>query len=1440
MSDRPSHNLGGLDIEMARGIDEVCRRFEAECREGRQPRIEDYLVEVPDKGRSALRAELMALEHELSQAEATIARPEAGPGMAPEPPTAPQASPTSEAPTLAPGAPRAVPLSGEASSSVHEEATVPPSGLSAGQAPSPHELPTAVGLDQATALGATPRPPAVGPRAPDGSPPHQSEPTHIRYFGDYEITREIARGGMGVVFLARQVSLNRTVALKMILVGQFANDTDVKRFHTEAEAAANLDHPGIVPIYEVGQHEGQHYFSMGFVEGQSLAQRLADGPLSSRQAAALMVKVAEAIEYAHRRGVIHRDLKPANILLDQAGNPRVTDFGLAKKVQGDSGLTGSGQIMGTPSYMPPEQAGGRRGEVGPAADVYALGATLYCLVTGRPPFQAASAMDTVIQVISDEPVPPRRLNPAVDRDIETICLKCLEKEPSKRYASAAALAEELARFLAGEPILARPVGTAERAWRWCRRNPGLAAATSAVALLLIVTTALSWRSAHESRRFAGRLKTERDVALQNLQRAEAAEDAATSYSDGLERQLYINRVNLAYREYQANDSVRADDYLDKCPPSLRRWEWSYVKALCHQELLGLEQSPGERGWNPAAAYSPDGRQIATGYNSRVKNEVNYEVRIWDASSGRLLHRLAGHTGGIRALSFSPDGHLLASGSEDHTIRLWDTSSGRQLQTFQGHRGMVFSLAFHPKGDLIVSGGGTWDPLRPAPPEMKLWDARTGREVRSFEGHGLWVSGVAFSPDGRQVASGCPDAAIRIWETETGRLLTTFSFRWQAVGDVAYSPDGRQIAAAQTNGIIRLWSTSGAMLRTFEGHQGRVNSVCFRPDGRVLASAGQDTTVRLWDVPTGRELAVFRGHAATADKVRFSPDGQRIVSAGGYFASKVWVASAATRPVTLPGDNSQAAAFSPDGNLLATSGGERVNLWEPRSGRELIALEGHEKKVYSVAFAPGGRRLASAGWDGTVRLWDTGQVRATAILRGHGGPVLGVAFAPDGTRVASAGADKTARIWDIATGGERIVLRGHSDQVYAVAFSPDGRRIATASKDHTVRLWDAATGEPGRTLSRDAQTDEPFGNAIAFSPDGRRIATTNSDFTVRLYDVETGREALALRGHSGELNGLAFFPDGSRIATASDDGTVRLWDTATGDEVFTVRGRRDRIINVAVSPDGLQLVSTGIDGSTTVWDAAPMTPKLQALREVWGVLDSLFARELSAAEVLAHIRTDPAIGDEVRQSALALAESLGPALVVVEARQRVQSLFAKLLLREDVVERLRTDVALSEPVRTQALSLAEHHPVDASRLNNTSWQVVSRQDAGPSDYRLALRWAEAACRLAPQESIFINTLGVARYRTGQYREALDDLNRSVKLNAPRFGGPIPADLAFIAMAQHRLGQAALARKTLEQFSDVMKKPPWSANLESRAFLAEATALIGPPTGPDPDTKTSTKK
>jgi tetratricopeptide (TPR) repeat protein len=421
-------------------------------------------------------------------------------------------------------------MPGTVPSTVHEQATVPP-----GDPPgSPHDEPTTT---------ITRQDPSATPSA--------SETNRIRCFGDYEIIRELARGGMGVVFQARQMSLNRKVALKMILAGQLADETDVKRFYTEAEAAANLDHPGIVPIFEVGQHEEQHYFSMGFVEGQSLSHRLAGGPLPPREAAALMAKVADAIEYAHQHGVIHRDMKPANILLDPSGNPRVTDFGLAKKVQSDGGLTQSGQIMGTPSYMPPEQASGQRGEVGPAADVYALGATLYALVTGRPPFQAATALDTIIQVLSDEPVPLRQLNASVPRDLETMCLKCLEKDPARRYPSAQAFADDLGRYLAGEPIVARPATPLERAVKWGRRKPAIAALSALVCLVTSLGLGgvlWQWREAVQARGIAERetIRAKDQAELADRRRVEAdnrRREAEEAHTQAQKRLTQIEKSN---------------------------------------------------------------------------------------------------------------------------------------------------------------------------------------------------------------------------------------------------------------------------------------------------------------------------------------------------------------------------------------------------------------------------------------------------------------------------------------------------------------------------------------------------------------------------------------------------------------------------------------------------------------------------------------------------------------------------------------------------------------------------------------------------------------------------------------------------------------------------------------------------------------------------------
>ena len=388
--------------------------------------------------------------------------------------------------------------------------------------------------------------PTMPPREVASQSAEASVGDKVRYFGDYELLEEIARGGMGVVFRARQINLNRIVALKMILSGEFAGEEDVIRFHTEAEAAAQLDHPGIVPIFEIGEHQGQHYFSMGYVEGESLADKVADGPLPPREAAELVKKICDAMAYAHQRGVIHRDLKPANILIEENGQPKVTDFGLAKKTQADSNLTGTGQILGTPAYMPPEQASGKT-DVGPLVDVYSFGAILYCLLTGRPPFRAASPMDTLLQVLDQEPAAPRILNPTIPRDLSTICLKCLEKETENRYRSANEVHDELERFLNGYPIHARPVGRLERAWRMVRRHPvrsGLAASF----LLLMLAIGIEFQRHTAMVRHENLVQsTEQAVASMRVSRGLLVPRAIQDLRE-LPEQMVIDELNARFMD----------------------------------------------------------------------------------------------------------------------------------------------------------------------------------------------------------------------------------------------------------------------------------------------------------------------------------------------------------------------------------------------------------------------------------------------------------------------------------------------------------------------------------------------------------------------------------------------------------------------------------------------------------------------------------------------------------------------------------------------------------------------------------------------------------------------------------------------------------------------------------------------------------------------------
>ncbi len=673
-----------------------------------------------------------------------------------------------------------------------------------------------------------------------------SEPV-IGSFAEYELLEKIARGGMGIVYKARQKKPNRIVALKTILAGTLASPELVERFYLEAEAAAALEHPGIVPIYEVGEFNGQHFFSMGFVDGGSLADQTKDGPLPPRRAASLIMQVAEAVGYANDRGIIHRDLKPGNVLLDKDGKPKVTDFGVAKNASSDSHLTMDGQIIGTASYMPPEQARGHLSEIGPASDVYSLGATLYCLVTGRPPFQAASTLETIEQVTKQEPVSPRQLNAAVNRDLETICLKCLQKEPGKRYPRAQDLADDLRRFLSGEPIQARPVSRSERLWRWARRNPLIAALTIGIALSLFAGTIVSWV-------FAVRAQFEANASR-----------AARRLSD---RRWYVAELSLAYQDWKAGhiDLVRERLRKQGTPSpdqeDLRGFEWYYLDSLCHLDLATLK---GHKEPVRCVAISPDGTIIASAASSSGRPN---EVILWHVADASQFGRFEAPGGLPQRLVFSPDGKRLALAVGNPgcpgEIQIWDVARAHLDHTLRTDPGSGFCLAFHPDGKTLASAGESGT--------IKIWNTSTGLLDRALEGHQAFVTGLAFLADGKTLASVSYDQTVRLWETATGRQTSLTQIRCGNLRAAALNPDGKTLAACGDDARIRIWNLhTGEETASFTGAIDQIDRLVYSLDGRRLAASGDGPVAQVWNVEN-RASVVLRGHTETVFDLAFSPDG----------------------------------------------------------------------------------------------------------------------------------------------------------------------------------------------------------------------------------------------------------------------------------------------------------------------------------------------------------------------------------------------------------------------------------------------------------------------------------------------------------------------------------------------------------------------------------------
>ncbi|MGA2256703.1 MAG: protein kinase [Thermoguttaceae bacterium] len=971
----------------------------------------------------------------------------------------------------------------------------------------------------------------------------------VRYFGEYELVEEIARGGMGVVYKAKQSSLSRTVALKMILSGQLASRGDVERFHAEAEAAANLDHPHIVPIYEVGEHEGQHYFTMKLMEGGSLAERMAGPPwpvgsrLRDRWAAETIATVARAVHHAHQRRILHRDLKPANILFDVQNQPFVTDFGLAKQIAGDSHLTQSGAIVGTPAYMAPEQAAAN--ELTTAADVYSLGAILYELLAGRPPLRGETPMETLLLVMNQTPATPCSLHPRLDRDLATICLKCLEKEPARRYDSAAALADDLEHWLAGEPIGARAVGNVERVWRWFRRHPArlvVAGVVAGLVLLVIATGVVGYR-------------------------------ATSSALDLSQQRLYAAHINLAQSAGEAGDDGTVMTLLEQHVPKsgaadLRGWEWYYERGQCRilQTLSSRRDVVSDVAWSPNGqwlaasvhgpvrvwdvargqiaftldapflggflaeplAFSPDGRWLAAAHGE------GGDIDLWDIAARRLVYKLSGHSAEVTALAWSTDSQRLASAGRDKTAHIWRADNGQSELLIPTQLDSIKQVVWVAEGRQLAIGG-------------KLWSTTDGREIRA-------LSALSWSADGRRFMDG-----FSLFDAANCKLIAPLQdqHEYNPSGAIAWSPDGRSIAMSGNGAQIKVWdAVTGKRAYSL---QGRIaNHLAFSPDCRRLAAADYNGTITIWDATPPAEVAIFADHASLV----------------------------------------QCAAFHPDNRLVASADwGQNIRVWDVATRKTVQVLaaatpsigQGMPHGACGVAFSSDGACLAAGCFDGTVKVWDAKTWQITADLKGQESFVLvagAVAWSADNRFLACA-TPRKVRVWETATWHEALT-QDHGMGVLAdVAWRHQGEQLAFIGIN-TLHLWDAGTQRPPSSLGSWANGAS---STLAWSPDDRRLAfaSNGGGNGIDICEAASGRLLHRFANLPEMIRKVCWSPDGRRLFSTSQDGTVKVWDAEAFQELLTLRGQVEQgkstqaFGSLALSPDGRVLVATQ-GNRIYVWEA----------------------------------------------------------------------------------------------------------------------------------------------------------------------------------------------------------------------------------------------------------------
>lgn len=1121
------------------------------------------------------------------------------------------------------------------------------------------ELGTVPSVRAAAFLRAPPAPPVARPWQDVG----QEEGLPIISRAAYEFEGVHAEGGIGRIIKARDMRLNRIVAIKEL---HEPTEALARRFIREARMTARLEHPSIVSVHEVGcWPTGEPFFAMTFIHGRPLGDIMKEAETRDQRLALLphLYAVADAMAYAHNLKIIHRDLKPANVLVGLFGETVVIDWGLAKDLNeiepkantdrdGEMSIerseyskryeaTIAGIIVGTPAYMPPEQALAKA--VDERADVYAIGALIYRALAGVPPYEGADGLDVAVKVLAGPPEALGDRQKGLPQELVAIVEKAMSREVEQRYRTAKDLADDLRRFQTGQIVAAYQYSRKDLVKRFVRRNRRRLVVASAVVALLLTLGTISVRSIvlERNRAQASEAEAQRQRADAEMQRAEARD----KQHDAIRR---ADELTLAQaRALMDRDPSQAIAWLKTLSAQSPRWP--AARTLAADALSrGIGQVfRAHTGGINAVVFAPDGKTIATASDDRT-------VRVWPLEMGEA-RVFEGHTDEIWAAAYSPDGKYLATGGKDRSVRLWDVAKGTS-KVLEGHLQWITHVTFSSDGKWLASQG--------LGDGIFLWNIETGEGTRVATNPGLEMSrGPVFSESGRFLAF-VETGKLVVWDVTTGRR-DLWPGQISVCSSIAISPDARMIATGAVDGLIRLWSTSGGLSRTLRVHTDEVTALVFSRDGMTLMSGAKDRSVRSMDVvtgavriwglyggeikamilsPDGKQLAVggkdrnvLVFNAADGQRmtlggfqdwlafhgVTFSPDGRYLAAAGFDQTMRVWkMGDRVDRVVTEGPEALTSATYLPDGKRIISTGIlGTVSLLSLDAGTPRL-LTKHEGKVIDVQVFPDGNKIATAGEDGSVRILPLSGELPT-ILRAFRGNAHRLAISPDGKYIATGGVDKKVRLWDLSTSNFEIVFE-HEKMVEGLAFSPDGKFLASASEDssvqliqlsprevkllgkaekgvralvfspdgqtvvggsmdHTIRLWNIATGT-NRVI-------DASGNGvtkIVFFPDGKKFASIGFEPSVRIWDFESGKTLRILRGHDRMVIGASVARDGKRIATASVDGKVRLWDLDSREDRALV-GHNGAVASVAFSPDGRALISSGQDGTVRLWgDDVPTT------------------------------------------------------------------------------------------------------------------------------------------------------------------------------------------------------------------------------------------------------------